>query len=153
MISELKELRETRVGYCTAKSVMNKRRFPILTILVFLVLVSSGCTSYQRKQLIRQISNIFTGINPTVPAKPVSQPITNFIKQASKNKGQTYINQQIANRQPVSRTTLTEVIFRSILEEVEKTGQQVSRAMVRDEAITIASVLLSQNEDQAEVVE
>lgn len=85
---------------------------------------------------------------------------SNFIRSAGQSAGESYIANQVSNNLPVSRETLSEVIFQTSLEELRKTGEAVRDSYIRDmrdEALSLATEMINQynnqSNGQAETVE
>ena len=86
--------------------------------------------------------------------------ISNFIKQAGDSAGKSYINQQVVNSLLVSKQSLSDVIFETALEELQKTGEVIVERQIREmriEAIQVAMVTIADYQEetgsQVEVVE
>ena len=95
-----------------------------------------------------------------IPVYQASEGISNFIKQAGKSAGKSYINQQVVNRLPVSKQSLADVIFATALEELQKTGKVIVDRQInemRREAFQAAIVAIAEYRQetgsQVEVVE
>lgn len=77
--------------------------------------------------------------------------ISRLMKQAAADKGQIYVKEQLDNGYPVVRETLEDVIAETLIEELDKTGQQVIRSELKAEAVAIAAGILSSSEIEDDV--
>lgn len=138
-----------------------KKYLVSVSLVLILVVGCKGTSDDLIKNVIRQVDP------PPVPKKAIpipasqaSQGISNFIKQAGKSAGKSYINQQVVNRLPVSKQSLADVIFATALEELKKTGEVIVERQIREmqrEAIQVAIVAIAEYRqetgNQVEVVE
>ncbi|GBO52748.1 hypothetical protein APA_417 [Pseudanabaena sp. lw0831] len=137
-----------------------KNKLWILTLVVFLV---SGCSSIAKGvgSVTDDAARIVTKVDPPPLPKVLpntnsaSVSISNFIKQAGKSKGSSYIGQQVSNRKPISTQSLANVIFSETVSELRKIGKKFIEREVRQlayaEAVELINEYNSQNNNKAEV--
>ncbi len=124
----------------------------LLSVSLVLILVG-GCSSIAKgigsggDDLVNGVVKNVPKANPVVVSK-ASAGISNFIKQAGKSRGQQYIGQQVSNKQPISRQTLSDVIFDETVSELKKTAQRYVISEVKSLARAEADALIDEYNSQ-----
>jgi len=128
----------------------------ILIALFFTTLGTSGCRSLIRNadEMVEGASKIARTVDPPNinSTKKAAGALQAFIQSSGKNgkaAGMNYVRHQRSNGNLISKSTLEQVVYQTILEEVNKTALQLTRAEIRDITIeTTTGILVSLNSDE-----
>ncbi len=133
----------------------------ILIALFFTTLATSGCRSLVRNadEMIGGASKIAKTVDPPNinppninSTKKAAGALKAFIQSSGRNgkaAGMNYVRYQQSSGNLISKSTLEQVVYQTILEEVDKTALQLTRAEIRDITIEITTgILVPLNSDE-----
>ncbi len=133
------------------------KKYLISVSLVSILVVGCGKGDDVARTVIKQFDPPPVPKKIPIPVSRASDGISNFIKQAGKSRGQQYISQQVSNKQPISRQTLSDVIFDETVSELKKTAQRYVisevKSLAREEGDALIDEYNSQNNNSAQVTQ
>jgi len=108
---------------------------------------------------VKGAGKVIKEVPPPRSTKGAAKAVTKFIQavgkngehavQAGREAGISYLRHQRKTGKLISKSTLEEVILKTLQEEIDKTGQQIARYEIKDAAEAIAlSILASVDNDE-----